>query len=228
MTVLPLDEQAQLTTLLTQPHRKYHNINHINDCLAELEPYRAARVAGYSSFTEFYVTYAIWYHDVIYNPYSKQNEEASAQIFRDNAKNSFVPSLDDRFGISTHTMVYSDDVAYIIETTARHTVTQDFSMRDDSDVVTHARNVMLDIDLAGLGKPWTVFAQNSQNIHDEYYNTSHIDFLRGRINFWEQLCKRESLYYTEYFRTKYEENARRNIAQEMELLQADLRWSEAK
>lgn len=222
MVVLPLDEQAQLTTLLTQPHRKYHNVNHINDCLVELEQYNEANIADYSFITTVYVTYAIWYHDAIYNPYSKHNEELSARLFMRNAKQSFSPVLKDTYGIDDTTSYIA--VYHTIMATSAHTVTQEVVHSKDwiDTAFGRAYKLMLDIDLAGLGKSWLVFKKNSNNIREEYYNTSRVDFIKGRLKFWEEISKRESFYYTEYFRSKYELEARQNIAIEVEQLTSEL------
>ncbi|WP_027547925.1 phosphohydrolase [Bradyrhizobium sp. WSM2254] len=57
------------------PGRHYHNLSHIEDCLAAL-----ARLEGISAAEREILTEAIWWHDVIYDPTRSDNEELSAQL----------------------------------------------------------------------------------------------------------------------------------------------------
>ncbi len=58
---------AALSTLYNESHRHYHNLNHIHTCLAEYEAYCKATKVKQSNV----ITTAVWWHDAIYNPYSK-------------------------------------------------------------------------------------------------------------------------------------------------------------
>jgi predicted metal-dependent HD superfamily phosphohydrolase len=57
------------------PNRHYHNLSHIEDCLAKL-----ARVNDLSAAERESLTEAIWWHDVVYDPTRSDNEELSAQL----------------------------------------------------------------------------------------------------------------------------------------------------
>lgn len=190
MFILPLKEQARLTTLLSQSHRYYHNINHINFCLAQLE-----LVPNLEKHEEVVVTYAIWYHDAIYNPYSSKNEEQSAALYR---------------------LTHKDDLLYVREIedaileTAHHTT--------DLIEPTHTTALMLDIDLAGLGQSWETFADNSEDIRLEYNHLDDETFIRGRIKFLEAMKARKSLYYTKFFHHTYELVAQTNVDSELKRL----------
>ena len=196
MITLPLEEQAMLTTLLTQPHRHYHNINHVNDCLTEFYTYEAA-AANLTYGEADALIYSIWYHDSIYNPYAPAgyNEKQSADLFYQKHKQN---------GDIAHTIVGS------IAKTAKHTITQ--------PELFGITQLLLDIDLSGLGKPMRIFAKNSFNIRQEYYNTTDEDVIKGRLAFFEKLNKRESFYYTDYFRELYHDTAKQNVALEIEAL----------
>jgi predicted metal-dependent HD superfamily phosphohydrolase len=56
-------------------NRHYHNLAHIEDCLAQL-----AQVNGLSAAEREILTEAIWWHDVVYDPTRSDNEELSAQL----------------------------------------------------------------------------------------------------------------------------------------------------
>jgi predicted metal-dependent HD superfamily phosphohydrolase len=64
--------------------RHYHNLNHIEDCLAMLEG-----VVGLSNRDREILTSAIWWHDIVYDPTRSDNEELSAKM----AEKNIAPNL---------------------------------------------------------------------------------------------------------------------------------------
>ena len=69
------DSQPWFRDLLTrysEPHRQYHNIQHIEECWAAFE--QASSQAEHPVALEL----AIWFHDAIYDPRRSDNEEQSA------------------------------------------------------------------------------------------------------------------------------------------------------
>ncbi|MBR0899733.1 phosphohydrolase [Bradyrhizobium tropiciagri] len=65
----------ELAAAYTAPGRHYHNLAHIEDCLAAL-----ARVDGISTGEREILSDAIWWHDVVYDATRPDNEELSAQL----------------------------------------------------------------------------------------------------------------------------------------------------
>src|SRR3977135_4013628 len=65
----------QLTAAYTAPNRHYHNLQHIEDCLAAL-----AAVKNLSATEREILTEAIWWHDVVYDAARSDNEELSARL----------------------------------------------------------------------------------------------------------------------------------------------------
>lgn len=191
--MISLSEMSMLTTLYTQPHRKYHNINHINDCLTELEQFPANCLEGFSYRDRQIVEASIWYHDAVYNPYSTMNEANSAKL------------ISERYQYALF-----EDISKTVLATAKHLQTQ-------TDLLL-ATQVMLDIDLSGLGKPWAIYVKNGFNIRDEYYNTTDYDFLHGRMKFLETINNRETFYYTNYFKNKYHEQSKLNVEHEIRII----------
>lgn len=209
--MITLKEMSMLTTLYTQPHRKYHNINHINACLVELENLPSGFLKYDLDRSNEYdiVETAIWYHDAVYNPYSKLNEAKSVKL---------LPEWEDKW-------YFKSSVSSAIYATAKHTTTQ----KD----IAFATQVMLDIDLSGFGKSLLEFVTNGMNIRHEYYNTTLRDFLNGRLSFYKELAKRETLYYTDYFRDKYHKISQENMKWEIDIIETALaehnhqRWGRA-
>jgi predicted metal-dependent HD superfamily phosphohydrolase len=92
------------------PHRHYHNLAHIEDCLDKL-----ARVVDLSATEREILTEAIWWHDVIYDPTRSDNEELSAQL----AERHVAPHLCDEVGrlirlTRTHQVEPSDRLGAIL------------------------------------------------------------------------------------------------------------------
>lgn len=67
--------REQLIAAYSAPGRHYHNLAHIEDCLAAL-----ARVENLSPRERDILTEAIWWHDVVYDATRADNEELSAQL----------------------------------------------------------------------------------------------------------------------------------------------------
>ena len=84
---------AHLASRYSEPHRFYHNALHIEECLAEFSAFRSK--AGNPIALEF----SIWFHDAIYEPRERDNEEQSAalaaRVFATNQ------SLAERFPLSS-------------------------------------------------------------------------------------------------------------------------------
>ena len=64
-----------LVAAYSAPNRFYHNLTHIEDCLAAL-----AGIDALSARDRDILTEAIWWHDVVYNPTRSDNEELSAGL----------------------------------------------------------------------------------------------------------------------------------------------------
>lgn len=71
---LPMNRE-QLVAAYAAAGRHYHNLSHIEDCLASL-----ARVEGLSVAERETLSEAIWWHDVVYDPTRLDNEERSAEL----------------------------------------------------------------------------------------------------------------------------------------------------
>jgi predicted metal-dependent HD superfamily phosphohydrolase len=67
--------REELAAAYAAPSRHYHNLAHIEDCLAAL-----AQVEGLSAHERELLSEAIWWHDVVYDPTRSDNEELSAEL----------------------------------------------------------------------------------------------------------------------------------------------------
>jgi predicted metal-dependent HD superfamily phosphohydrolase len=67
--------REELVAAYTVPNRHYHNLAHIEDCLAAL-----AHVENLSARDREILSAAIWWHDVVYDATRADNEELSARL----------------------------------------------------------------------------------------------------------------------------------------------------
>jgi len=186
----------ELARAYTGPDRHYHDINHISDGLGDLD--RAVFLAEDADALEM----AWWSHDFIYDPRSPYNEEESALRFT-----KFLLELGVRtaFRVKVVRRVMATKHDYIPEST------------DDQ--------LMVDIDLVPLALPQEAFSKNTLKKREEYREAvpNDDDFKRGTIDFFTKfLDKRISIYLTEYFRSRYEAQAKENINRLISKLKLEL------
>lgn len=141
------------------------------------------------------VELAIWFHDVIHQPGRSDNEVASAVLFR-----RYAEALDAEL---------VDAVATMIADTTHRSAPQ-----------TQDGKYLVDIDLAGLGQPWTRFSRESESIRDEQLDVSPAAYASAQQAFLGSLIARPHLYRTRFFRERYEMSARDNIRRILKSLAA--------
>jgi predicted metal-dependent HD superfamily phosphohydrolase len=179
----------RLAAAYVEPHRHYHNQRHIAECLAAFDS--ARHLARWPEAVEM----AIWFHDAIYDPKAADNEKQSAQL----AKRCLAEA-----GIAT---ALSDTVNRLIMATQKHEV------GDDPDAA-----LMVDIDLSIFGQPEERFLEYEKQIRREYAWVPKIIFAPKRAQILEGFLRRDSIYRTDSFRTKYESSARRNLERSIDIL----------
>ena len=165
-----------------EPHRYYHTLGHIAQCLGELDTARD-RIEEFDA-TEL----AIWFHDVIYEYGAKDNEDLSAQAFRQHANGymaaDLVNRVDELIIATKHTGSAGDEgIAY-----------------------------MVDIDLSGFGLPWDGYLADSDALRLEAPEVSDENYYSGKLRFLGELQSWDSLFQTQHFRDRLEETAQANIA----------------
>ena len=165
----------------TEKHRHYHNKKHLVFCLQQLD-----LVAPLVESTDT-IEMAIWFHDVVYEPMAKDNEQRSAALFK----------LMTKEHVSS---AFIDTVSRIIVATKHN----------DAPTQEHAA-YMLDIDLSSIGLPWRYFLQDCKDLRAETSGISDSRYYSGKIEFFNALLKKQNIYYTQYFSWRYEEKARQNM-----------------
>lgn len=165
-----------------EPHRYYHTLGHIAQCLNELDSARGM-IKKFDA-TEL----AIWFHDVIYVYGAKDNEDLSAVAFREFADGNMAPELIDRV----------DEL--IIAT--KHT----------GAALDKGAAFMVDIDLSGFGLPWDGYLADSDALRLEAPEVSDEQYYAGKLRFLSGLQSWDTLFQTDHFRGRLEANAQANIA----------------
>lgn len=172
----------KLKELYSEPKRKYHNANHIHYCLEQFEYVR--HLPNDPEAVEM----AIWLHDAIYDPEFRENELQSAVLASSILKIACLP-------------FHWRDLVFNLILWTRH-----ISQPKEIDA-----QVLVDIDLSSLGKPWEGFIFDSKRIREEYWRISDKYFQIGRCVFFKKLLKRPTIYLTQFFNDKYEAQAQENL-----------------
>lgn len=173
----------QLVEAYLQPHRAYHTLAHVQDCLKQLD--NAREMAERSDEVEA----ALWFHDAIYNPQARDNEERSAAW----ARQALI-----QIGVGSE--VAERITAMILMT------------RHDREPDTHDSALLLDVDLSILGQPWDVFSTYERHIRLEYSWVSEERYRAVRSTILEGFLQRPTIYHTRFFQMQLETQAKANLA----------------
>lgn len=190
------DAYGRLVELYLEPHRRYHTLDHIAHCLAELDEHL------YLATEPDEVEAALWWHDAIYTPLRDgkpvtDNEERSAELCNEELR---------RGGVDEGRR--SRIVSHILAT--KHSGTLEVGANV---------GLVLDVDLSILGQRRTVYDAYARGVEAEYRydgTLSERDYLRGRINlFLLPALERGWLFHHDAFVMQYGTRARRNMDAEL-------------
>ncbi len=164
-----------------EDHRRYHTLRHLAHCLRQLDAARSL------SDDPDAVEMAIWFHDVVHVPGATDNEQRSVELFERAAEGCLAPAF-----VTT--------VAKLILATTHRGTPQG---RDEE--------LIRDIDLSGIGSPWQRFLSDSKSLRAEQAGAPDEVFKAGKVGFLRTLLERRSIYFSEFFRARFEAMARSNI-----------------
>jgi predicted metal-dependent HD superfamily phosphohydrolase len=174
----------RIAAAYSEPHRHYHDYNHIEHCLMEFDEVKG--LCGSPDEVEF----AIWLHDAVYDPKSADNEERSAMLAKEILTDLSCPEPK------------SNIIRDLILIT-RHV----------QEPATPDEQLIVDIDLAILGQPPDIYAIYENNIRAEYSWVPKAAYIEGRSNILRGFLNKHSIYYTERFERLYDNQARVNMAE---------------
>ncbi|MEY8760927.1 HD domain-containing protein [Chryseobacterium tongliaoense] len=173
----------------SEKKRYYHNLEHLGNMFSEIEAIKDL-ISDFSN-----ISFAIFYHDVIYDASSKTNEEKSAE---------FAQIRFQKLSIDQESV---DQVCKQILATKMH--------QKSGDIDT---NYLLDADLSILGKDLETYLDYTRKIRKEY--SIYPDFLYkpGRKKVLQHFSELENIFKTDYFKDQYEVQAKLNIEYELRSL----------
>lgn len=181
-------DETQSTSLVeavlskySETHRHYHNLEHIHSSLAHLDQLDPSNAA---------LEGAIWFHDVIYDPSSSQNESQSARFFESLTTSWLDPAC----------------IAKVV----RLILTTDLRLPRSED---REEVLMVDIDLAILGSKAATYERYRQSIRREYSHVPEDDFKQARSLILRQLLARPIFHGSDL--EHLEVQARSNLRHEL-------------
>jgi predicted metal-dependent HD superfamily phosphohydrolase len=178
----PIFDELQIR--YAEPHRAYHTLEHIGECLLYLDS------TGHLLKRPIEVELAVWFHDAIYDPRRSDNEEQSALL----AENQLQSAGVDR--------VVADRTAELIRLTTHE--------RDD---LIGDEAILCDVDLAILGAEPERFERYDAAIRKEYNWVPEAIYRIERCRVLERFLNRPHIYHNRFFSDRLEQRARENLTQ---------------
>jgi predicted metal-dependent HD superfamily phosphohydrolase len=167
--------------------RHYHTLQHLENMLHQLQEVKPR--VDWSP-----ILFALFYHDIVYNSLKTDNEEKSAIFAERNL---------DMLGVQKGS----------IQVTTNHIIaTKKHLLSQSSDT-----NYFIDADLSILGFPWHDYKQYADGVRKEYSIYPDIIYKPGRKKVLQHFLQMESIYKTSHFKEKFENQAKQNLQQELDL-----------
>lgn len=171
----------------SQAHRRYHGVAHLEALFTLLDQHATAVSAPLP------LHFAVWWHDVVYEPQASDNEARSAALARERLT---------EFGASTALI---NTVEALILATRNH---WDAPAMGDGDY-------FLDADIAILGAPQSVYDHYAADVRAEYSFAPEPLYRAGRSHFLAKAAQRTPLFRRPEFETAYGATARANMRREL-------------
>lgn len=177
-----------LEAAYSEPHRRYHTRRHIEQCLALLD-----QVPDLMDSERRVLTWAIWWHDAIYEPTASDNEARSADLAKVELRD-LGASIQER-----------EEVARLVRLTAGHQVEPEDRLGE----------IMVSIDLAILGAGAAAYDTYAAEVRAEYAHVSDEAWRCGRPAVLQRFLDAPVIYPDPALRARFEAQARANIAREI-------------
>jgi predicted metal-dependent HD superfamily phosphohydrolase len=188
-----VEAELRARAAYAEPHRHYHSERHLDECLQHLDG-----VHGPSERERRILRWAILWHDAFYEPGRGDNEEQSAERAYSELSACRVEEAD------------AAEVARLIRLTREHRV----ESRD------HIGAILVSIDLAILGSDPEGYRAYAEAVRREYAHVPDAEWRFGRSLVLTHLLTADPLYPDREFRARLEDQARRNMTEELRRLRA--------
>jgi predicted metal-dependent HD superfamily phosphohydrolase len=181
----PMPAFAELIRRYAEPQRAYHTFQHIAECFDRLDE------AGDVS-ERAVIALALFFHDAVYDPTAKDNEEQSA---------AWATDVLSAAGASPD--MVARVIALILATKHDHVPTEPLAQ------------LIVDIDLSILAADRARYDEYQVQIRREYAFVLEEAFRLGRAAILRKFLERPSIFSTQHFRDRYEVPARENLARSL-------------
>jgi predicted metal-dependent HD superfamily phosphohydrolase len=178
----------KLEAAYAETHRRYHTRAHIEQCLALLDA-----VLDLTDTERQILTYAIWWHDAVYDPAASDNEVRSAQMAKADLRD---------FDVSIHAR---EEVARLIMLTAGHEVEEGDRLGE----------LLVSIDLAILGAPADRYDAYARDVREEYAYVPDDAWRAGRASVLQRFLDAQVIFPDPAFAEWLDAQARDNLSREL-------------
>jgi predicted metal-dependent HD superfamily phosphohydrolase len=169
--------------------RHYHTLQHLDNLLAQLTEVKR-EIHDWST-----ILFTLYYHDIIYNSLKSDNEEKSAELAEKRMLQVSVPNV-------TIALCKEQILA-----------TKSHLKSENADT-----NYFTDADLSVLGQDWETYSLYCKNVRKEYAVYPDIMYIPGRKKVLKHFLAMDRIFKTDFFHTKFEQQAKQNLQKELELL----------
>lgn len=180
---------TELNQCYSEKSRHYHTMAHLENMYLQLEAVKPALKEWDA------VLFALFYHDIVYDPTQGDNEEKSAALARERLLELSMPR--ERL----------EKYMEMILATKGHLPSA------DSDT-----NYFTDADLSILGQPWEVYSKYRDQLRQEYAIYPDAVFKAGRKKVLAHFLEMDRIYKTDHFHDRFERQAKENVRAEWQSL----------
>ena len=177
-----------LLAAYAEPHRRYHTLEHVEDCLTLLR-----ETGGLTARERRILEYAIWWHDAVYDTRRPDNEDLSAAM----AERDLAAMGEPR--------EIAAEVARLIRLTKGHTVKAGDRLGA----------LLVSIDLSILGRAPDLYDRYAAQVREEYAWVPADAFRAGRAKVLRHFLDAVAIYPDAAFQDRYERQARANLQREL-------------
>jgi predicted metal-dependent HD superfamily phosphohydrolase len=178
-----------LTARYSEPHRKYHTMQHLRECFEKLQELRSLARQPHE------IELALWFHDAIYDVKRHDNEEKSARWAQSTIVAAGLPAP------------VGGRVYKLVMATRHNAVPEAMD-----------EQILVDVDLSILGANSDRFDEYERQVREEYSWVPGPLFRRERRKVLEEFLKRRTIFQSKAFIAAYEAQARANLRRSIEKL----------
>jgi predicted metal-dependent HD superfamily phosphohydrolase len=179
----------EIETNYTDKKRYYHTLDHLKNLLIQINEVKT-QIEDWNT-----ILFTLYYHDIIYKAVKSDNEEKSVVFANNKMQQIDIPNQ-------------------IIENCKQQIIaTKTHFESPNADT-----NYFLDADLSILGQNWDLYSEYYKNVRKEYAIYPDLIYTPGRKKVLNHFLKMERIFKTDYFYSKFEEQAKHNLQKELETI----------